>query len=199
MPANSESEKLTLRLWRQVYQTYNLLKQSQDQILEEYGLTAEQYGLLTVIDYLGGPTRITDVAQWLERSANSVSMIVDRMVKAGLVRRTRDRKDRRVVWVTATSKAEAALKPSNVAILEFVQKIFQPLSHKDKSTLIDLLGTPKYEIQKYLNPGVDINELKRAELVQPSDLEKWLKKHRLPSAPQSKRQAGKTKKTVTRS
>ena len=191
MTAKSESENLTLRLWRQVYQIYNLLKRSQDQVLEEYGLTAEQYGLLMVVDYLGGPTRITDIAQWLERSANSVSMIVDRMVKAGLVRRTRDRTDRRVVWVTATSKAEAALKPSNVAILEFVNRIFQPLSPKDKRTLIDLLGTPKYEILKYLNPGADIREMKRAELVQPPDLEKWLKKHRLPSFPQAKRQGGK--------
>ena len=40
-------------------------------------------------------------------------MIVDRMVKAGLVRRARDKGDRRAVHVAITSKGENALKPAN--------------------------------------------------------------------------------------
>jgi DNA-binding MarR family transcriptional regulator len=56
--------------------------------------------------------RPTDLASILERSPNSISMLVDRMVKAGLVRRTRDKKDRRVVFVSMTDKGMQAVDPA---------------------------------------------------------------------------------------
>jgi len=156
MMANVRPSVAVLKSWRQIYQTDNLLRQCQDQICGEYGLSVEQYSVLIVINYAGGSARITDIARWLIRSTNSVTMIVDRMVKAGLVKRTRDRVDRRVVKVTATTKGNAAVKQAHVAILEFVRKIFQPLSNEDENTLSGLLGTVKYEILKYSNPGLDI-------------------------------------------
>jgi DNA-binding MarR family transcriptional regulator len=196
MTVNFESAELALRLWRQVYQTYTLLKKCEDQIFEEYGLTTEQYGVLVAIDYFGGPTKVTDIAQWLERSTNSISMIVDRMVKAGMVRRARSTGDRRVVHVANTSKGQDALKPANLASLEAVQKILSPLSHEDRSTLLSLLGTVKYEILKCLNPGVDIEKIKRNELKQAANLTKWLSEYGLPSTPQAKRQGEKKRKTI---
>jgi DNA-binding MarR family transcriptional regulator len=196
MTVNSESEILNLRLWRQVYQTYTLLKTCEDQIFQEYGLTTEQYAVLVSISYLGEPARITDIARWLERSTNSVSMIIDRMVKAGLVTRKRDRGDRRVVYVTSTSKGKTALKPATVASLEVVQKILSPLSREDRSTLFSLLGTVKYEIVKYLNPGIDIEEVKRKESKPVTDIKRWLSEYGLPSIRQAKRQGGKKGKTI---
>jgi DNA-binding MarR family transcriptional regulator len=117
MKTNLESTELALRLWRQVYQTYTLLKKCEDQIFGEHGLTTEQYAVLVSIDYLGGSAKVTDIARWLERSTNSISMIVDRMVKAGLVRRARSTGDRREVRVTNISKGQDALKPANLASL----------------------------------------------------------------------------------
>jgi DNA-binding MarR family transcriptional regulator len=198
MTANFRSIELTLRLWRQVYQTYTLLKQCEDQIFEEFGLTTEQYAVLVAIDYFGGPTKITDIAHWLERSTNSISMLVDRMVKVGLVKRARERGDRRIVRVLKTSKGEAALKPANVASLEVIQKILSPLSYEDRNTLFNLLGTVKYEILKYLNPEMAIKEVKKKELEQAANLKSWLNEYGLPSTPQAKRQGGKNGKTTRR-
>jgi DNA-binding MarR family transcriptional regulator len=199
MTTNSKSVELALRLWRQVYQTYTLLKRCEDQIFEEHGLTTEQYAILVSMEYLGEPARVTDIAHWLERSTNSVSMIIDRMVKAGLVTRRRDTRDRRVVYVSSTSKAQNALKPANMASFEVVSKILLPLSYEDKNTLLSLLGTVKYETIKYLNPGVDIKEVKRNEFEQAANLKKWLSEYGLlPSTPQAKRQGGEKKKTVRR-
>jgi DNA-binding MarR family transcriptional regulator len=198
MTVNFESTELVLRLWRQVYQTYTLLKKCEDQIFEDHGLTTEQYGVLVAIDYFGGSTKVTDIARWLERSTNSISMIVDRMVKAGLVRRARSTGDRREVRVTNTSKGQDALEPANLASLEVVQKILSPLSHEDRLTLLSLLGTIKYEILEYLNPGVDIEEIKKNELKQAANLTKWLSEYGLPSTPQAKRQSGAKRKTIRR-
>jgi DNA-binding MarR family transcriptional regulator len=196
MKTNIEAESMVLRLWRQVYQTYTLLKKCEDQIFEEYGLTTEQYGILVSIGYLGEPARVTDIARWLERSTNSISMIVDRMVKIGLIKRTRSKSDRRVVNVVITSKGENALKPATVASLEAIRKILSPLSHEDRSILLSLLGTLKYRILEYLNPGMDLEEMKRNESRPVADVKRWLSEYALPSTPQAKRQGGKKGKTV---
>jgi len=196
MTINLETEKLTLGLWRQMYQTYTLLKKCEDQIFSEYGLTTEQFAVLVSIEYLGEPARITDIARWLERSTNSISMIVDRMVKAGLLRRVRDKGDRRTVNTFITSKGNNALKPAARASWEVIQKIMSSLSYEDKGALFGLLGTLKYEILGYLNPGLDVEEIKRKESKQVGDVKKWLDTYSSPSTPQAKRQGGVKGKTI---
>jgi DNA-binding MarR family transcriptional regulator len=190
-----EPEVAALRLWRQLYQTYTLVKQTEDMVFGEHGLTTEQYAVLVSISYLGEPARITDIARWLERSTNSISMIVDRMVKAGLVRRARDKRDRRVVYVSKTSKAESLFAPATVASFRSVQKILSPMPHKDRLVLLDLLGDLKYETLKYLRPAVDIEAIKREELRQAANIDKWLSKYGRRSTPESKRQGSENGKT----
>jgi len=125
----------------------------------EKGLTTEQFSVLVAIKYLGESVRISDVAWWIGRTTNSASMIIDRMVKAGLVRRVRDRRDRRTVFATMTSKAENALKLAIPAGWEFIQKIMSPLSEADRHTFARLLETLRYEALNYLNPGEDIEAM----------------------------------------
>jgi DNA-binding MarR family transcriptional regulator len=195
MKKDLEPEAIALRLWRQLYQTYTLLKQAEDVVFEEHGLTTEQYAVLVSISYIGEPARVTDIARWLERSTNSISMIVDRMVKAGLARRARDKRDRRVVYVSKTSKAESRLTPATMASFESVRKILSPMPHEDRLTLLNLLGEVKYEILKYLKPGVDIEKIKSEELKQTANVGKWLSKYGRRSPPVVKRQGVEKAKT----
>ena len=71
---NHELENLSVTLSRMVYQAYTRFKNGMDQVLSEHGLTMEQYSVLTTIKYHDVPMRITDVARWLERSTNSVTL-----------------------------------------------------------------------------------------------------------------------------
>jgi DNA-binding MarR family transcriptional regulator len=48
----------------------------------------------------------TDIANWLDRDTTSITLIIDRMSKEGLVERIRDLKDRRAVRVIITPKGE---------------------------------------------------------------------------------------------
>ena len=196
MKANLESAELTLRLWRRLYETYTVLKRCEDRIFEKHGLTTEQYAVLVSLSYLGQPARVTDIARWLERSTNSISMIVDRMVKAGLVRRARDRVDRRVVYVSKTSKAESLFRPATVESFASVRKILSPMPDKDRLTLLNLLGDVKYETLKCLNREVDIEIVKRDELKQSANIKKWVNQYGLSSTPEAKRQRDKKKKTT---
>jgi DNA-binding MarR family transcriptional regulator len=163
MTIDLESANLTLRLWFMIYRTHNMLKMCEDRVYREYKLTTEQYVVLVTIKYLDGPVRPTDIARWLRHSPNSISMIIERMVKAGLLRRIRDRKDRREVRLIITSKGEEALKPALRAGLGFIWETLLPLSDEDKQTFSKLLLTVQYQAHKYLNPGDDIEELRRNE------------------------------------
>jgi DNA-binding MarR family transcriptional regulator len=169
-------ENLYLRLGRMVYLTYARYKNCSDQIHKEQGLSQEQYLLLVTVKYHEPPARITDIAHWTERSTNSVTMLVDRMVKARLLRRVRDRTDRRQVNVFMTSKAEDALRPANIAGRQFIQQIMSPLSYEDARTFVRLFETINYKLLEYLNPGADIegmlkNDSKRHDYL----MKRWLK------------------------
>jgi DNA-binding MarR family transcriptional regulator len=196
MMVNSEPEKLSVTLWRTVYQTYTRYKNCMDQILKEQGLTAEQYFVLVTIKTHDAPVRITDVSRWIERSTNSVSMIADRMVKAGLLRRVRDRSDRRVVNVFLTSKAENALKSANIPTWEFMQQGMSPLSYKDKRTLSSLLEMLNYKLLEYLNPGADVEGMLKNDSERQDYLMKQLHKRTWLAGREARRQGGKKGKTV---
>ena len=191
MTTNLEDGNLVLRLWYASHRTRALLKMCEDQIYGEYNLTMEQYAVLAAIKYIGSTARPTDIARWLGRSTNAISMIVDRMVKAGLLKRVRDRSDRRVVNVSITSKAENALKPSTLAGWEFIQKITSPLSNEDKHTFVRLHDTLRDEIFKYLNPGANVEEMARNDDESHANLMERLIQYALPSTPKVKRQGGK--------
>ena len=193
MMANAGPSVAVLKSWRQIYQTDNLLRQCQDEICGGYGLTVEQYAVLIVLNYAGGSARITDIARWLIRSTNSITMIVDRMVKAGLVKRTRDRVDRRVVNVTPTSRAENSFKLAIPAGWEFIHKIMLPLSEADRHTLARLLETIRYEALNYLNPREDIQAMVVNDDKSHIKMMERLFHDALLSTPQAKHQSGKRK------
>jgi DNA-binding MarR family transcriptional regulator len=195
MTVKFESENLVLRLWLLLHRTHNLLLRSEDQVFGEYKLTTEQYGVLVTIKYLEEPVRITDIARWLDRSTNSVSMIVDRMVKAGLLRRKRDTSDRRVVHVNITSKGEKALKPAAMAGWKFIRELMSPLSDEDRHTFARLLETLKKEIFKYLNPGEDVEGVVRNETARQGNFRERLDQYISSPSLEAKRQGAEKRKT----
>jgi DNA-binding MarR family transcriptional regulator len=198
MTVNLESEKLVLRLWLLIHRLSDLLRTGGDRVLSEHNLTTEQFSVLVTIKYLREPARPTDIAQWLARSPNSVSMLVDRMVKAGLVRRVRDRSDRRVVNVFVTNKGESALEPATQAIWDFIWELLSQLPRENRHTLASLLETVKRQALEYINPGVDIEKITKNEAECHVNLIERLDKYISSSTPKAKRQGSKKGKTIRR-
>jgi DNA-binding MarR family transcriptional regulator len=196
MTVDVRSQNLVLRLWFLMHRDYRLLVHCEDQMYGQKGLTMEQFSVLVAMKYIRDPVRPTDVAKWIGRTPNSVSMEVDRMVKAGLVKRTRDRIDRRVVRLVATSKGENALRLAIPVAWEFIQKIMLPLSQADKHTFARLLETLRYEILNYLNPGKDIEAMVVKDDKSHLNMMERLFHDALLSTPQAKRQTGKKGKTI---
>ena len=195
MPIKFKFENLDKGAWVLLRQAYNLILRCEDRVFSEYKLTTEQHTVLMAIKHISEPVRITDIARWVDRSVNSVSMIVDRMVKAGLVRRVRDRKDRRTVFVSMTNKAEKAYIPATTAGWGLIQEILSPLSDEDKRTLIGILEALSDKAYDYLESGEVVEEVRRSE-TKIDDFLKQAVKYKSPSTPKVKRQGDKKTKTI---
>jgi DNA-binding MarR family transcriptional regulator len=130
-----------------VHMIHDMLRHHEDKIFKEWNLTTEQYMVLAAIKHLDSPVRITDVAQRLMRSVNSVSMIVNRMVRAGLLRRVRDTKDRRTVFVSITSRAETRFQPATLSYEEFTRNIMSGVPYGDQQVLIRMLEILQREVR----------------------------------------------------
>ena len=196
MTVDVKSQNLVLRLWFLMHRDYRLLVNCEDRIYGEKGLTMEQFSVLATIKYIGRPARPTDIAQWMGRGPNTVSMLVDRMVRAGLVRRTRGKVDRRVVRVSLTSKGENAVKLATPAGWEFIQKILSPISCKDKDALASLLETVTCDLRGYLNPEVDMAKIIKNSPTNQPNLYELMAKNVFPAGSEAKRQVGKKGKTI---
>jgi DNA-binding MarR family transcriptional regulator len=59
------------------------------------------------------PVTVTDVAHWLDRKTNVISMLIDRMVKDGLVTRVQDMSNRRSLRLKITPKGEQTTLTGN--------------------------------------------------------------------------------------
>ena len=80
---------------------------------------AQQFALLTLAGgSLREPLTIGDLARQTFATMNTTSALVRRMELAGLVRTSRDSRDRRRVYVRLTPLGERRLRPSTAAVVE---------------------------------------------------------------------------------
>jgi len=196
MPIKFKFENVDKGAWILLRQAHNLVSKCEDKVFSEYKLTTEQHAVLMAIKHISGPVRITDIARWLDRSVNSVSMIIDRMVKADLVKRTRDRKDRRTVFMTVTSKAEKTYVPATAAGWGLIQEILSPLSDEDKRTLVRLLETLRDKTYDYLEPGRVVEEVRVNGTQKMNQFMKQAAEYESSSTSEAERQGGKKKKAI---
>lgn len=195
MALDSKSGNTVLRLWLLLHRVRDGLVLCEDSVFGEYGLTTEKYSVLAAVKSRGGSLKPGELGEILARSPNSMSMLVDRMVKAGWVKRTRDRKDRRVVNVSLTSRGEKAVGPAAEAGWEFIQKILSPLSDDDKRVLTGMLEVVKCEIDGCLHPQADMTEITKRSYTRQPGLYERMVNNIFPSGSEARR-TGRGKQTV---
>lgn len=86
-----------------------------------------------------GPCQVSEVANHLSVTLSAATGLVDRLVKAKLVTRERDQKDRRVVWVKVTPDGEQAVKAAEERRRAALSKLVSHLSEDELSTLCAIL------------------------------------------------------------
>lgn len=147
------------RLWVLCHQTHNLVTKCEEKAFAAAGLTPQQFGVIMAIKNIKPPVTPTEVANWLDRSTNSVSMIVDRMEREGLVRRRRDMRDRRSLRLVITKKGEETFEQALEPGWELIEYVLSSLTSEEMQILNELMEKMREKAYQYLKPGVTMAEV----------------------------------------
>ena len=110
--------------------------------LSSFGLTISQFGVLEALFHLG-PLSQKDLGQKILRSSGNITMVIDNLEKHGLVRRKRDRQDRRFFIVHLTyggNKLIRKIFPPHAAVISNELSVLTAAEQKTLGALCKKLG-----------------------------------------------------------
>jgi DNA-binding MarR family transcriptional regulator len=153
MPEASSAER-DYNLWVLLRQVSDIIFNAREAELQDYGLPATQAEVLFVIKAIGDRVTPAQISRMIFRRPHSVSGIVNRMAKAGLVKRTKDLERKNLVRVTITEKGQQAYKQA--LKMKSVQKIISSLTEAERQQLKSLLEILRNKGLKEL--GIDLRK-----------------------------------------
>jgi len=159
MPIRIKSRNQSLTALYLLHQVNNSLNKCEADVFKKVGLSLPQYMVLEAIQYIGNPCTPSEVADWLDRNANSITLIIDRMEKGGLVTRIRDLKDRRTIRLSITKKGRAAYKRVSKPHKQLAKTMMPYLDNKEMKEFIRLLSKVLEETYNLRELGRDVKEV----------------------------------------
>ncbi len=135
-PFQSLEEEAFLNLGR----TYESLGRELAELLKDFRLTPTQYNMLRIL--AGAGEAGVTCSQAMERMLTAdpdVTRLLDRMETQGLIRRERDREDRRVVITRITDHGIDLVKRIDAPLQRFFKQRIGRVGQSDLKELIDTL------------------------------------------------------------
>jgi MarR family transcriptional regulator, organic hydroperoxide resistance regulator len=119
---SESNDRQRSRLLEKMYTTIQVLSWENhryaSEVMEKLGLTLPQGIVLLTLDSFGGRAKMSDLIKVIQISGGTLTGIVDRLIRAGIVRRERDETDRRVVYVQLSEAGER-----NVQAIQYAHKV----------------------------------------------------------------------------
>jgi DNA-binding MarR family transcriptional regulator len=108
-------------------------------LFRDYGLTPSQYNILRILRGEGRPLPILEIASRTITVVPGITGLVDRLERAGMVRRERCPEDRRVIYVATTARALDLLTRLDEPLRQLHRQIVGHLSAAELQQLSQLL------------------------------------------------------------
>ncbi len=142
-PHASVEEEALLNIIR----TADALTRDFEDMLKPHGLTATQYNLLRILRGAGKPgATCSEIGERMVTKDPDITRLVDRMEKRGLVKRSRDGRDRRVVTTSITAEGLRKLDDLEAPVNKLPVQRFQGLSRQEILELIHSLETIRHRV-----------------------------------------------------
>ena len=120
-------------LWALITQARRSMLKCRARELHKYRLTPVESGVLHIIRATNGNATPTLIARWLIRETHSISGLIQRMRKEGLIRVKKDKKDKRSLRIVMSEKGEVAFKQSLKR--ESIHEVLSVLSKEERESL----------------------------------------------------------------
>jgi len=124
-------------LWVLLNQARDSMRRARDAELAEFGISTRQGAVLFIIMANGGVATPTEISKWLLKEPHTVSAILSRMDKNGLVNKTRSKDGKGRINVTLTEAGKQAYLKTEKATS--VSDILTCLSDDEHDSLILVL------------------------------------------------------------
>jgi DNA-binding MarR family transcriptional regulator len=136
IPFASREQEAYLALLR----TADALQSSIEARLKEFGLTGTQYNALRILRGAGSDgLPCSEVGERMITRDPDITRLLDRLQKRGLVERTRDKNDRRVVFGKITAAGLKLLREMDGPIEKYGREMLRHVGQEKLQQLIGLL------------------------------------------------------------
>jgi MarR family 2-MHQ and catechol resistance regulon transcriptional repressor len=122
--------------------------------LQEYNLTISQIGVLEALYHLGS-LQPSQLAQKVLKSTGNMTLVIDNLIKSGLVTRQRRADDRRCIDISLTGQGTAlieAIFPAHVAGVVDTMNALSPDEQQQLAALCRKLGKSAMQQQTTTSP-----------------------------------------------
>jgi DNA-binding MarR family transcriptional regulator len=161
MPIRLAIDDPSLHAWFILHQVMDSLTKYEEMAYAKAGLSYQQFAVLTAVKFIKDPVKQTDVANWLDRNTNTISAIINRMEKDGLLKRIRDLEDHRAVRLVLTPKGERQFKKAMKTAKELPQEVMDCFSEEELAnfrSLLERLREHTYEKRQLKSKVTDMGE-----------------------------------------
>ena len=117
---------------------YQNVHRRETQTIKSAGVTVSQFAVLEIL-YHKGDMRVCEITKKVLSTAGNMTVVIENLVKDGLVQRTIDSNDRRVNLISLTEKGRKIITENFLNHTENINIIFNVLSDAEKENLIKLL------------------------------------------------------------
>jgi len=159
VPAKFTFSNTLMKTWLLIHQSDTLQKRAEKNVLGEVGLTTQMHSILLAISNLPQPVKVIDVARWLDRNPNAISMLIDQMEQNRLIERVRDTNDHRAVSLAITEKGLKIYRQANKLTWKLFQDFFGDLSADELKILCGLMEKVRTRAFNIVNPGKSTGEI----------------------------------------
>lgn len=128
-------EDVDFELWKSLDHVHSAISRSRELEMKQHGITPEQAGVLRTLIEKGGFTTNAEIADVMVRQYNSITTLVNRMEKSGLVKKEKINNDRRFI-VSITPKGRSICEKITI---NSVHMAFSGLSLEEKQKLASYL------------------------------------------------------------
>ena len=133
----SEKERLALDVYIKLSRAANATEFRINRHLSEYGLTISQFGVLESLFHLG-PLHQNELGEKILKSSGNMTLVIDNLVKRGLVLRERSDQDRRYILIHLTAEGSELISTMFPKHVEKVVAAFDCLSESEQLELAKL-------------------------------------------------------------
>ena len=125
------------KLWQLFSYTYQLIDSTSRIVFRKYGLSPSTIAILSILYQTGQNFKPIEFATIFKRKPSTITAILNRMEKRGLLKKVRDKYKKNAKRVYLTKKGQLVFQ--NVANINVYHKMFATLSEEKRKQFMDCL------------------------------------------------------------